>query len=141
MKDDPGVVFGDINLRESPIRSAPDGTPMNPGAGGWPTLRYFNAETGVGGAPVERKTTQKICDEFKVPDRMIEATKECMKVCKVSGEGCDDDEKAYLETWKSQDYTAEIAKLEDLVSEGTQKKMKQEIKLLAKLAAAAKDEL
>ena len=72
---------------------------------------------------------------------MIEATKECMKVCKVDGEGCDDDEKAYLETWKSQDYTAEIAKLEDLVSEGTQKKMKQEIKLLAKLAAAAKDEL
>ena len=46
-------------------------------------------------APVERKTTQKICDEFKVPDRMIEATKECMKVCKVDGEGCDDDEKAY----------------------------------------------
>ena len=47
---------------------------MNPGAGGWPTLRYYNADTGPGGAPVERITNQKICDEFKIPQRMILCT-------------------------------------------------------------------
>ena len=73
-KDDAGVVFGDVNLRESRVTQSRDGTPQNPGAGGWPTLRYYNADTGPGGAPVERITTQKICDEFKIPQRMIVAT-------------------------------------------------------------------
>ena len=36
-------MFGDVNLKEGPVRVAADGTPQNPGAGGWPTLRYFNA--------------------------------------------------------------------------------------------------
>ena len=54
MKDDPLVVFGDVNLRDAPIRSAADGTALNPGMGGWPTLRYFNSETGPGGAVVEQ---------------------------------------------------------------------------------------
>ena len=81
MKNDPNVVWGDVNLAEAPIRTAADGTPLNPGQGGWPTLRYFNAETGVGGAKVEQKTGLKICDEFKEPARMVEATKESMKMC------------------------------------------------------------
>ncbi len=70
-KDDAGVVFGDVNLREGRVTQSRDGTPQNPGAGGWPTLRYYNADTGPGGAPVERITNQKICDEFKIPQRMI----------------------------------------------------------------------
>jgi len=28
------------------------GTPQNPGAGGWPTLRYFNTDTGYGGKKI-----------------------------------------------------------------------------------------
>ena len=70
-KNDEGVVFGDVNLREGRVTQSRDGTPQNPGAGGWPTLRYYNADTGPGGAPVERITNQKICDEFKIPQRMI----------------------------------------------------------------------
>ena len=47
-KDDAGVVFGDVNLREGRVTQSRDGTPQNPGAGGWPTLRYYNADTGTG---------------------------------------------------------------------------------------------
>ena len=79
-KDDAGVVFGDVNLREGRVTQSRDGTPQNPGAGGWPTLRYYNADTGPGGAPVERITNQKICDEFKIPQRMIVATCALIKI-------------------------------------------------------------
>lgn len=145
MKNDPNVVFGDINLREAPIRTAADGTALNPGMGGWPTLRYFNAETGVGGAIVEQKTNQKICDEFKVGARMIEATKECMKMCDAkTGKGCDEEQLAFFDTWKGkgqEELAAEVARIEDLLSETTQKKMKKQTKLLAKLSALGHDEL
>lgn len=80
------VVFGDINLSEQPIRGN-----YNPGAGGWPTIRYFNQRTGcasqtparvtVGprrtlrellpplggryeGAPYTKKTDGAMCDEL-----------------------------------------------------------------------------
>lgn len=140
MKDDPGVVFGDVNLREAPIRKAEDGTDMGVGAGGWPTLRYFNKETGVGGAVVAKNTPQKICDEFKDGARMIEATKESMKICyAASGEGCDADEVAFFDTWRGKGAGAhgeEIARLETLLSEKEQKRMTQQAKLLKKLIAA-----
>jgi len=41
------------------------GTPQNPGAGGWPTLRYFNTDTGYGGKKYEQKTQKRICEEMK----------------------------------------------------------------------------
>ena len=92
-KDDAGVVFGDVNLREGRVTQSRDGTPQNPGAGGWPTLRYYNADTGPGGAPVERITNQKICDEFKIPQRMIDSVTTSRKVCDaVTKKGCDADE-------------------------------------------------
>ena len=135
-KDDAGVVFGDVNLREGRVTQSRDGTPQNPGAGGWPTLRYYNADTGPGGAPVERITTQKICDEFKIPQRMIDAVTTSRKVCDaVTKKGCDDDEAAYLDAWRGDAAArdAEAARLDDLLSDATQKKMKAERKLLAKI--------
>ena len=62
------VVFADINLQEAPIR----GPPYNPGAGGWPTIRYFNAETGPGGAPYEKKTDLPVCSELLDIGRMTD---------------------------------------------------------------------
>ena len=44
----PAVSFGDVLLSESQVRTGPDGGDMSPGAGGWPTVRYFNKETGYG---------------------------------------------------------------------------------------------
>ena len=145
-KNDAGVVFGDVNLREGRVTQSRDGTPQNPGAGGWPTLRYYNADTGPGGAPVERITNQKICDEFKIPQRMIDSVTTSRKVCDaVTKKGCDDAESAYLDAWRGDAAArdAEAARLDDLMSDATQKKMKAQRKLLAKLAkvAAAKDEL
>ena len=85
-RNDEGVVFGDVNLREGHVTQSRDGTPQNPGAGGWPTLRYYNADTGPGGAPVERITNQKICDEFKIPQRMTPCTNQPVgRVLRVDG--------------------------------------------------------
>ena len=41
----PDVAFGDVNLAEDQVRETPVGGDHNPGAGGWPTVKYFNKET------------------------------------------------------------------------------------------------
>ena len=46
------MTFGDVNLSENSIR----GPPHNPGQGGWPTIRYFNKETGISGGSYQKKT-------------------------------------------------------------------------------------
>lgn len=53
------VAFGDVNLQSAPI-----GGPYQAGAGGWPTVRYFNSETGESGAPYVKKTSGAMCEEL-----------------------------------------------------------------------------
>jgi len=36
-KNNPDVAFGDVNLQTDQVRGN-----HNPGAGGWPTIKYFN---------------------------------------------------------------------------------------------------
>jgi len=36
----------------------------SPGAGGWPTIRYYNKETGVDGASYVKKTDAPMCEEL-----------------------------------------------------------------------------
>lgn len=55
-----------MNLSEERVGTI-HGTPQNPGAGGWPTLRYFNTETGYGGSKYVQKTQKRICEEMKDP--------------------------------------------------------------------------
>ena len=59
------VAFADINLSEVPIRGN-----YNPGAGGWPTIRYFNAKTGYEGAPYQKKTSAPMCTELGSEENM-----------------------------------------------------------------------
>ena len=66
------VAFADVNLSEEQIREAADGTSFSPGAGGWPTIRYFNKETGVGGAPYDKKKDGAMCDVLGNEDNMRE---------------------------------------------------------------------
>ena len=104
-KDDAGVVFGDVNLREGRVTQSRDGTPQNPGAGGWPTLRYYNADTWKSRRRARRADrssgSKKICDEFKIPQRMIDAVTTSRKVCDaVTKAGCDEDEVQYLDAWR-----------------------------------------
>ena len=67
MKDYAGedsVVFGDVLLRNDRITQGPNGGNLNPGKGGWPTVRYFNKETGYDGAPYVKKTGDAMCTEL-----------------------------------------------------------------------------
>ena len=88
----PDVAFGDVNLAEDQVRETPVGGDHNPGAGGWPTVKYFNKETvchtgleprtdrprsglpltrlslllgqGYQGKPYKQKTGDAMCDEL-----------------------------------------------------------------------------
>ena len=84
-KDDAGVVFGDVNLREGRVTQSRDGTPQNPGAGGWPTLRYYNADTGPGGAPVERYLRCNLT--VHVPELVREARGLCRAIWRPEAQG------------------------------------------------------
>ena len=74
----------------------------NPGAGGWPTIKYFNKETGYEGAPYVKKTSKAMCDELGDVDTLEEYVLEAsgLSLCDVvSGEGCSDKEKAFAEKY------------------------------------------
>lgn len=60
------VAFGDINLSEQQIRGN-----HNPGAGGWPTIKYFNKQTGYDGAPYDKKTSKQMCEELGDLEYMV----------------------------------------------------------------------
>ena len=40
------------------------------GAGGWPTIRYFNKETGYGGGNYKKVTSGAMCDELGNEEHM-----------------------------------------------------------------------
>ena len=93
------VVFADVNLSEGRVGTIA-GTPQNPGAGGWPTLRYFNTETGYGGQKYVQKTEKRICEEMKDPAMVKAWISEFGAVgpsCSVhSQDDCNDREIAYI---------------------------------------------
>ena len=98
--------FADVNLSEEKIRTAADGSNFSPGAGGWPTIRYFNKETGVGGMPYTKKTDKAMCDELKDMTFMQAYVEEAAgtSLCKVaSGQGCTKKEVDYADKWKAKD--------------------------------------
>jgi hypothetical protein len=59
-----------VDQGEEQIRVGPNGGQMNPGQGGWPTIRYFNKETGYDGAPYDKKLPGAMCDVLKNLDNM-----------------------------------------------------------------------
>ena len=91
---------GDVNLAEDQVRGN-----HNPGAGGWPTIKYFNKETGyAGGAYIKKDAGAAMCDELGKVDNMEEYVTSYGKtsLCSaVSGRGCSDKEKAYIEKMKA----------------------------------------
>jgi len=97
--ENPDVSFADCNLKEEPIRD------YGAGKGGWPTIRYFNKETGPEGAPYEKKTGDAMCDELgpKGTDYMTLYVEEAgmTSLCSLSGSGCDEKSKKYIERMKA----------------------------------------
>lgn len=140
------VSFGDVNLSEDPIR----GAPHNPGAGGWPTIRYFNKETGIDGANYDKKTSKSMCDELGDEEMMHDYIEEAggTSLCSVSdGSGCDDKEKGYIEKMKAkaaEDVTAQLRRLEGMEGETMKpdlKKWLQKRKKILKSLSKAHEEL
>mmetsp|Transcript_21204 Transcript_21204/g.20369 ORF Transcript_21204/g.20369 Transcript_21204/m.20369 type:complete len:90 (+) Transcript_21204:270-539(+) len=72
------LLFADINLSDPD--QAIKGPPHNPGSGGWPTIRYFNKETGVDGGNYIKKTNKHTCDELGSVKGMSDYVKEYGKV-------------------------------------------------------------
>lgn len=80
------------------------GTDQAPGSGGWPTIRYFNKETGYGGKPYVQKTQDAMCDELGPKhDYMQQYVEEQggTSLCNVkkTETGCNEKQKAFIEKW------------------------------------------
>lgn len=109
------------------------GAPHNPGAGGWPTIRYFNKDTGYDGKSYVKKTDKSMCDELGDSEYMEAYVTESAGIvgCDVAtGEGCSQKEGAFVATWSAKDVVAvstELARLEKLAADGAAK-MKPEAK-------------
>lgn len=139
------VVFMDVNLSEESIRESPDGDPYNPGAGGWPTIRFFNKETGIAGGSYKKKTDGAMCDELG-DEAMMEAYVEeygNTSLCSLDGKGCSEKELAFIEKSKVMSSDDQRAQLDRLLSM-QDKPMKPELlswvkkrqKILKQLVAA-----
>lgn len=116
------VAFGDVNLSENGVREV-HGENQSPGSGGWPTIRYFNKDTGYGGAPYTKKTDKAMCDELGDEEYMQAYVEEMGKtnLCSVTDpHNCSDKEKDYIEKMKD----VEASKIEKQITrlEGMEKK-------------------
>lgn len=118
--------FGDINLQTDSIVDN-----YNPGMGGWPTIRYFNKETGYEGAHYTQKTEGAVCDELKQRKFMKAYVEEkgSTLLCNVATkEACADAEKEYIDKWTSRGQEERTVELEKL------KKKKNAMKRIALLS-------
>jgi hypothetical protein len=110
------VSFGDVNLSENVVGRGP---PHNPGQGGWPTIRYFNKETGPQGASYEKKTGDAMCTELGKEDNMIAYIEQAgmTSLCALDGTGCDEKSLKYLDAMKEksvEDQKKEFERLEKM---------------------------
>lgn len=116
-RDNSDVAFADVNLQEESIR----GPPHNPGQGGWPTIRYFNKETGYEGAGYKQKTSKSVCDELGPSEKyMQQFVEEAGKAerCNIGTlKGCSGKEVKFLEKWgpkSPSEQATELARLQGM---------------------------
>mmetsp|Transcript_25825 Transcript_25825/g.56989 ORF Transcript_25825/g.56989 Transcript_25825/m.56989 type:complete len:147 (-) Transcript_25825:88-528(-) len=96
------VVFGDVNLQENQVQKV-HGESQSPGAGGWPTIRYFNKETGYGGKAYSKRTDKAMCEELGDNKAMLAyvETAAGISICRPETKlGCDENQLNYLEKMK-----------------------------------------
>ena len=128
--NNPDVAFGDVNLAEDQVRSTPAGGEHNPGAGGWPTVKYFNKETGYAGRPYKQKTGDAMCDELGNDVYMQGHIEEAgnTHLCRVSdGAGCGEKELKFIEEWKGKgaaDVAAQVHRLNGMAASGMRAELK-----------------
>lgn len=150
------VVFGDVVLSGGGPRG---GATSSPGAGGWPTIRYYNKETGVDGANYEKKTDMSMCDELGpkgehyMQDFVLDAGKTSLCSTAKPYAGCGEKEIAFIEKMAASDEDTKAAQLERLnkmktdsavrLTDTARQWLVQRVAILNQLidAPAAKDEL
>jgi hypothetical protein len=145
----PGVAFGDVNLSEQQIRGN-----HNPGAGGWPTIRYFNKETGYEGKPYVKKTQDAMCTELGNDKYMQAYVEEAggVSLCSNADKaGCDEKSLKFLEKWTpmaAAEREAQLQRLEGMAGSSMAADLKEWVskriailKSLATPSPTAKEEL
>jgi len=114
-----------VNLSEEQIRGN-----HNPGQGGWPTVRYFNKETGYEGASYVKKTDKAMCDELGDTEMMTTMVMEAAgtSLCSLEGSGCSEKEVKYIETWKAKseaDVSSQQVRLDGMKNKAMKPSLKQ----------------
>lgn len=112
------VVFGDVSLSKNQVRKI-HGEDQGAGAGGWPTIRYFNKQTGYGGKAYPKKTSQAMCDELgPKTNYMQEYVEEAggTSLCSVKNpeSGCSEQQSKFIEKWKEKPKDELMKQLERL---------------------------
>lgn len=144
-------MFGDSALSDNGARGGPG---ANPGAGGWPTVRYYNKETGVEGAAYEKKTDMAMCDELGPKgdtylDEFI-MEKANTSLCKATDPftGCSDKEKKYIEKISAKSAEEQAAQQTRLLgmkgkkmTQANKEWLNQRLAILKQLVASDKAEL
>jgi len=152
--DNSDVEFGDVVLSGGGPRG---GEGANPGAGGWPTIRYYNKETGVLGKPYEKKTDMPMCDELgpKGDVYMQQYVEEAgsTSLCSINEpyQGCSEKQTNFIKKvadWDNDKITAQVTRLGELKGGKMKENLKEWVgqrlailKQFTKAGAAAKDEL
>jgi len=118
-KSNADVVFGDVALSSDQVRTI-NGVDQGAGAGGWPTVRHFNKETGYGGKAYEQKTGDAMCDELGPKTTyMQEFVEQFASLCNVDDTttGCTDKQKDFIGKWSGKpgaEIKTQLARLEGM---------------------------
>jgi hypothetical protein len=141
------VMFGDVVLSGGGPRGGPT---SSPGAGGWPTIRYYNKETGADGHNYDKKTDMSMCDELGpkgehyMQDYVLEAGGTSLCSIEAPYKGCKKKEITFIEKLAEKDADFIVAQLERLtkmkdagskMKEEQEQWMNQRISILQKFAA------
>lgn len=113
----------DVNLANESskdIKGRPELGP--PGAGGWPTIRYFTPETGLQGAAYQKVTDLPMCQELGDRMRMMDYVEGYghTQLCNVQTQvNCTPKEIEYLTKYQDkppEEWTLQLTRLEEMIS-------------------------
>lgn len=134
-----------MNLSEQQIRGN-----HNPGAGGWPTIKYFNKATGYEGKPYTKKTDDPMCTELgndKYMNAYIEEAGGVSLCSNADKSGCDAKSLKFLEKWTPKpaaEREAQLTRLEKMSGGSMKAELKdwvtKRIGILKGLASASKND-
>jgi len=136
------VAFADVNLAEDRI-----GGPYSAGAGGWPTVRYFNKATGYDGAPYTKKTDKAMCEELgddKYMRSYVEEAGSTSPCVLATGNDCIEKEKDFAAKWKgkpTEDLEAQMSRLQGMASSSMKPELRKWLGQRLNVLSQLKDEL